>query len=301
MAPAGCLEAAAAAFHFGADAVYTGLKLFSARARAQNLTLDEFHELVGYAHAQTPPRRVFLTLNTLIPEAELPELIRTLYQLQDSLPDAIIVQDLGTAKLIRTVLPQVPLHASTQMAIRNAEGIQLLKTIGFERIILARELTLAQLKHIRQQHPDIELEVFIHGALCYAWSGQCLLSAIACGESGNRGQCRYICRERFQPLPLQNQCPGNDESARYLFSMKDLELGPSVRELVATGIDSLKIEGRKKSPQYVAAVTAYYRAILNGQTSTGELEAIRSDLQTIFSRPTTKFFLGTGKKDRATP
>lgn len=272
LAPAGDFETALAAFAAGADAVYCGLADFSARAFAKNFTFEELTRLVAYAHAHH--RKVYVTFNTLVDEDDLEKAASSLSRLAEIGPDALIVQDLGLARLCRRHYPELTLHASTQLVAHNLEGVLSLGALGFTRVVLARELSLAEIEAIQKRCGSVELEVFIHGALCYSLSGLCLFGAMTRGRSGNRGTCPYCCRLSH-----------TDESgaSAYPFSMKDLRLGPDARRLVSAGVASLKIEGRMKSPLYVASVTAYYRAILDGTRPRVSL----ADLETVFSRRTT--------------
>jgi U32 family peptidase len=283
LAPAGEADAAYAAFHYGADAVYAGLKRFSARAEAVNLDLKELCRITAYAHSLTPRRRVYAALNTLILQRELGDLVEALAEISQSGVDAVIVQDLGVARVIRTYFPALAIHASTQLAIHNLAGAQTVKTLGARRVTLARELTLAEIRRISAD-AGIETEVFVHGALCYSYSGLCLFSSLLGGRSGNRGKCQYPCREIFQPL--------QDEAseARLPFSMKDLSLAQHIPALREAGVSSLKIEGRKKGPLYVAATTAFYRGILDGTLTGPKMAELEADLKTIFSRPSTGLY-----------
>ena len=282
LAPAGEKASAYAAFAFGADAVYTGLPRFSARAEAVNLSPRDLEEVVAFAHSRPRPRRVYVTLNTLLRDAELPDLLlRSLALCADCGADAVIVQDLGVARLARRHFPALRLHASTQMALHNLEGVRAAARLGFTRVTLARELTLAELRAIAR-HSPVELETFLHGALCYSYSGLCLYSALLRGRSGNRGTCAYPCRDAFRP---------ETGTGGLVFSMKDLAAGGSIPDLVEAGIASLKIEGRKKSPLYVAAAVNYHRKLLDGTFAPGEQESCAHDLRTIFSRPWTGLYL----------
>ena len=284
LAPAGGPEAGYAAFRHGADAVYCGLRAFSARAEAVNFSADELRELIHFAHVQPRRREVFVTLNTLMAEAEIPQFADAICTAAECGADALIVQDLGVARLARTVAPDLPLHASTQMALHNLEGARTAQRWGFSQITLARELTFDEIRVIAAA--GVPVEVFIHGALCYSYSGLCLMSAVRNGRSGNRGRCAYPCRDRYA-------LAGSGENG-LAFSMKDLALGESVRALDAMGVACLKIEGRMKSPLYVAAVTDYYRRILDGAfRSERELREAEEDLQTIFSRKWTRLHSAT--------
>lgn len=280
LAPAGSLEAFFAALESGADAVYCGLTEFSARAKAKNFSLAEAAQLVTYAHQQQ--RKLYVTLNTLLKESELPRLIDALAALDDMAVDGIIIQDLGVWRLARRHFPLLPLHASTQMTIHNAAGVAMLEEMGFSRAVLARELSLAEIRAIRGQ-TAMELEHFVHGALCFSVSGQCLFSSAISGMSGNRGRCAQPCRRRYH---LREQ-PG------YHFSTSDfcaLELLP---DLAAAGIMSFKIEGRMKSADYVARVVAAYRLVLDASAGNRRqaLAEAGEHLALAFGRQTSKGFL----------
>ena len=281
LAPAGSFAAACAALQYGADAIYLGLPRHSARAEAANLDADALRRIVHYAHSLVPRRSVFVTVNTLVYDSELPSVLETLELAAQAGSDALIIQDLGVYRLARRHLPNLPLHASTQMAVHDLEGVRALADLGFARVVLARELSLDEIAAIARQAP-IAVEVFVHGALCYAYSGICLFSALQAGRSGNRGQCAYSCRERFT---------APDGSAAYSFSMRDLALLDRLDDLRRAGAVSLKIEGRMKSPLYVAAVTDLYRRKLDGALSGHEAAGAIADLQTIFSRPWTELHL----------
>ncbi|MBR1777261.1 MAG: U32 family peptidase [Alphaproteobacteria bacterium] len=282
LAPAGQLDSGYAAFAYGADAVYLGLTRFSARAEAENFTPEALIDFVRYAHGLN--KRVLTAVNTIFFEEEKADLIETLQAAADAGADGVIVQDLGTARLIRKYFPSLRLHASTQMAVHNRDGVEALRDLGFKRVVLARELTLEEIKDICRV-PGIEKEVFIHGALCYCYSGLCLFSSLYAGRSANRGKCVYPCRESFHI----------EEEDKHVFSMKDMAQNENVLLLEQAGVDALKIEGRKKSPLYVAAVTDYYRSILDGEKNKAILQEKRDKISCIFSRPTTEFFLKSRK------
>ena len=278
MAPAGGLDAGLAALRYGADAIYLGLPRFSARAEAANFRLEEVEAVTAFAHSLTPRRRVFAAVNTLVLDGELEALIEPLGTLADIGVDALIVQDLGVYRLARRHFPSFRLHASTQMAVHNRAGVDMLKDLGFHRATLARELTLEEIRDCAGV-PDIETEVFIHGALCYAYSGLCLMSSHLTGRSGNRGRCAYLCRDRFE------QDVGR--LSGFLFNMKDLALPDQLTALRAAGVASVKIEGRMKSPLYVAATVNYYRRLLDGPVSPDERAQMEADIRSVFSRPWT--------------
>ena len=282
LAPAGDLEAAYAAFHYGADAIYLGLKRFSARAEAANFSRDELGEIVAFAHAAAPRRSVFVALNTLVSDQEIDAVIENLSVAADMGVDALIAQDLGVIRLVRLYFPGLRLHASTQMTIHNLEGALMARELGMSRVTLARELTLAEIGRIVARS-GLEVEVFIHGALCYSYSGLCLYSSLLRGRSGNRGRCTYPCRECFKG--------GGLTGLTFPFSMKDMALVSEVRGLREAGVRSLKIEGRKKGALYVATATHHYRRILDGVLPDKEREGAEEDLKTVFSRPWTDLYL----------
>ena len=279
LAPVGNFQTALAAFAAGADAVYCGLSDFSARAFAENLSPEELRDLVAYARANG--KKVYVTFNTVIDELGFDEAVERLAALEEIGPDALIVQDLGVARIVRKYFPGLALHASTQLVAHNLEGVLALGELGFTRVVLARELSLDEIASIARRCGAIELETFIHGALCYSLSGLCLYGAMEKDRSGNRGKCPYCCRMAHD--------------GKYPFSMKDLRLGEDVRKLVDAGVASLKIEGRMKSDLYVASVTKYYRQILGGGDPGTGRRVTLSDLETVFSRRTTKLrFDGRG-------
>lgn len=282
LSPAGNIEAAYAALFYGADALYLGLKSFSARATAENFSVEELDEITAYAHSLK--RKVYVTVNTLIQQCELPELLKTLDACSRCHVDAVILQDLGVAHLIKTQYPELAMHASTQMAVHNLEGALFLKNCGFSRIVLARELSLFEINNIAL-NASVETEVFIHGALCYSYSGLCQFSSLEYAKSANRGKCLYPCRALFE----------TDHQTEHLFSMKDMALEENVLKLKAS---SFKIEGRKKSPLYVAAVTDYYRHILDGSKPDKQKA---ENIKQIFSRPWCTFHVTSHAKDIVDP
>lgn len=282
LSPAGSFEAACAAFAFGADAVYLGLAEHSARAEAVNFTEAELESVCAYAHSLSPRRCVYVAVNTLVRDSELEGVARAIAVIAESGCDGIIVQDAAVAAMARRFFPALPIHASTQMCVHNVEGAMAAREMGFSRVVLARELTFGEIREI-DSASGIETEVFIQGALCYGYSGECLFSALATGRSGNRGECAYCCRGRFST---------SDGRESFPFSMRDLSLDRHVALLRDAGIRSLKIEGRMKSPLYVAAATRLYRLILDGAADR-EISEARDDLKTVFSRPaTTLYFNG---------
>lgn len=259
LAPAGSLEALKAAVENGADAVYIGGSQFSARQKAENFSPEQMVEGIAYAHQRGS--KVHVAVNTLLRNEEIGDFIAYAYQLAELQVDAVIIQDLGAAHLLRESLPQLPLHASTQMAVHNAAGVQFLQQQGFERVVLARETSLDNIRQIKVTN-DVELEVFVHGALCVSYSGQCLLSSMIGGRSGNRGLCAQPCRMKYQLL----DDAGNEYKAKdgdYLLSTRDLNMLEHLPELLDAGVTSLKIEGRMKRPEYVATVIRHYRQAID--------------------------------------
>ena len=276
LSPAGDFMTAIAAFDAGADAVYCGLDNHSARAFAANFSVRELRELIRVAHSRG--KKVYVAFNTVIDECDMENAIDELASLADARPDALIVQDLGVARICRNHFPELELHASTQLVAHNLEGVMALGRLGFSRVVLSRELSLEEIAAIAKRCGNIELECFIHGALCYSISGLCLFSAIEKGRSGNRGRCAYCCRQQY----------ANEKGEKTLpFSMRDLRLGAEAAKLVECGVSSLKIEGRMKNELYVASVTKYYRDILDRAPKRSVSE---SDLETVFSRRTTQLY-----------
>ena len=254
LAPARDLECGIAAVNHGADAVYIGAPRFGARAAAGN-SLADVERLIRHAHLFGV--RVYIALNTLFFDSELDEAVRLTHQLYDIGADALIIQDMG---LLECGLPPIPLHASTQTNNRTPEKVRFLEEVGFRQVVLARELSLGQIRAIRQQ-TSVPLECFIHGALCVSYSGQCYISEQVSSRSGNRGECAQFCRHRYT---LRDGMGRIVEQDRYLLSLKDLDLSAHVGELIEAGVSSFKIEGRLKDSVYVKNVTAHYRLLLDG-------------------------------------
>ncbi len=270
LAPAGSPEAFRAAIAAGADAVYLSGKRFGARKFAANFSDAEIEESVGYAHARGV--RVYVTVNTLIHDREIAATADYLIWLYSIGVDAVLIQDIGIAALAREIIPELVIHASTQMTIHNAEGVLWAAEQGFSRVVLARELALAEVERIAHDTRDtgVGLEVFAHGALCYGYSGQCLLSSVIGGRSGNRGMCAQPCRKPYTLVTATTDHygrPGTVQAlparGQYLLSPKDLCTYRHLPALAASPIVSLKIEGRMKSAEYVAVVVSAYRRALD--------------------------------------
>lgn len=295
LAPGGSFLAAYHAIAAGADGVYLGLREFSARRAAANFDFEQLARIRGLAGERG--RRVYVALNTVVRDGELGRVGELLARLEALAVDGVIVQDLGVAALARRLFPSIALHASTQMAVHNGAGLAELVRLGFRRAILARELTLAEIADLRRARPDLELEVFVHGALCYSFSGVCLASWALTGRSGNRGDCAQICRGRFE----RPGAAGSGAAARSseppasatCFSCRDLFLGRDALELARLGIDAFKIEGRMKSPEYAAATVRLYRAVLDeGEALDGaRYDRLVRDAQAAFAREPTSGWL----------
>lgn len=257
LAPAGGLEAFIAAVENGADAVYLGARAFSARGYASNFSEKELEEAIDYAHLRGV--KVYVTVNTLLKDEEVENALKLLSWLREIGTDAIIIQDLGLISLARKYLPDLSLHASTQMTLHNSEGVEFAKKMGIERAVLSRECSLEEIKRIKEK-TETEIEVFIHGALCISYSGQCLLSSLIGGRSGNRGFCAQPCRKKYRLY-----CEGKQikTTGSYLLSPKDLNTTAGLGALIKAGIESFKIEGRMKRPEYVAGVVRIYRHLID--------------------------------------
>jgi putative protease len=290
LAPAGTLEAVYAAVANGADAVYLGAERFNARDDGAQLTLDELEQACGVAHAHGA--RVYLTFNILFKQSELRDALLHLGECVDRGIDAAIMQDIGAMRLVQRVYPALEIHGSTQTTVHDGSGARVLRDMGVGRVVLARENTLEDLRAIRDAVPDLELESFIHGALCIAYSGQCFMSGMISERSANRGACAQSCRKDYV---LTDEVTGAELDRGYLISARDLAAGEHLEHLAELGIHTLKIEGRKKRPEYVATVTKAYRTFLDrlgeGRWSP-PTEAEMEPLVQIYSRGFTGGMLG---------
>ncbi|MBV6520883.1 MAG: hypothetical protein MNPFHGCM_01002 [Gemmatimonadaceae bacterium] len=282
LAPAGSLDAVRAAVANGANAIYLGVEKFNARDEGAQLSMAELEIACATAHSRGV--RIYLTLNTLIKPAELDDALRHLGACIDAGIDAAIVQDIGLVSLIRRVYPGFELHGSTQMTVHDADGARLMSDIGVHRVVLARENTLNDIRAIRDAVPDLGLESFVHGALCISYSGQCLMSGMISERSANRGACAQACRKDYI---LRDAATRAELDRGYLISARDLAAHDHLGELAQEGIGCLKIEGRKKKPEYVATVTHGYRTFLDrlasGSDGLPSPEEVRPLVQ-IFSR-----------------
>lgn len=275
LCPAGNLESLEAALHFGADAVYGGMRQFGLRAFAGNFDEEALTQAVEKMHGAG--KKFYLTMNIFPFDDQLDDFIAAAKAARDIGVDAAIVSDLGAIAALRREVPDLPLHVSTQASTVNAEAVRVYRDMGCERVILARETSIARAKEIIRRVPEMEIETFVHGASCMAYSGRCLLSAAMAGRSGNQGECAQPCRWHYSVV--EEKRPGEympvceDENGTYIFSAHDLNLMPLLPELTDAGIKSLKIEGRMKTAYYVATVTAAYRRALDLLADGGDFAA----------------------------
>ena len=262
LAPAGSLDAVRAALGNGADAIYLGVDRFNARDEGAQLTLDDLEQACRLAHAHGRGARIYLTFNILFKPAELHDALHHLGECIDRGIDAAIVQDLGAVRLIHTVYPGLEIHGSTQMTVHDEHGARVLRELGCDRVVLARENTLDDIRAIRRAVPELALESFVHGALCIAYSGQCYMSGMISERSANRGSCAQSCRKDY--VLADAATGGGAELDRgYLISARDLGAWEHLADIADAGIHTLKVEGRKKKPEYVATVTHGYREFLD--------------------------------------
>lgn len=290
LAPAQNLACAKAAIIYGADAVYIGANSFGARKNASN-NLEDIKELVNFAHKYNV--KIYVTVNTILNDNELKEAEKLINELYKIKVDALIIQDMG---LLELNLPPIELHASTQCNIRTLEKVKFFEDIGIKRAVLARELSLEKIKEIKQ-NTNIELECFIHGALCVSYSGNCYMSAYIGGRSANRGECAQACRKKYS---ITNEKGNFIIKDKYLLSLKDLCLKDYIKELVDTGVKSFKIEGRLKDETYVKNVVLYYRKLLDEFDKTSDgiiLSDFEPDINKTFNRGYTTYFIEKNKYD----
>ena len=276
LAPAGSLKTLKAVIHAGADAVYLGGSMFGARAYANNFNEEELLEAIRFGHIHG--RKIILAVNTLLKEYELGQLYDYLHPYYEAGLDAVIVQDMGVMEFIKTHFPNLPIHTSTQMTITNVEGARLLKEQGVERVVTAREMSLEEIQRIHDE-VGVELESFIHGALCYCYSGQCLFSSIIGGRSGNRGRCAQPCRLSYEVLQGEKSLTGHH--ATPILSLKDMCTLPFLYELADHGVYSFKIEGRMKTPEYAAGVVSIYRKYMDSYLDGSRISVEKKDIRAL--------------------
>src|SRR5688572_9965552 len=291
LAPAGDRECIRAAIENGADAVYFGLDTgFNARARAKNFDPAELPEIVRELHRRG--LKGYVTLNTLVFPSELPQVETLVRQVAAAGVDAVLVQDLGLVRLIREICPDLPIHASTQMTLTSSQSIAAALELGVERVVLARECSIKEIRRIARETP-MPLEVFVHGALCVAYSGQCLTSESLGGRSANRGQCAQACR-----LPYDLTCDGKEidlGEQKYLLSPQDLAAFDLIPQLIEAGVCSFKIEGRLKTPEYVANIVRHYRQAIDSALAGNPVQFMPRDVEAMelsFSRGFSPGWLG---------
>lgn len=288
LAPAGNMENLKYAVMAGCDAVYLGLKKFGARAFSSNFSDNEFIEAVNYCHLYGV--KVYVTLNTIIYDYEVEDFLKTVDFIHKNNVDAVLIQDLGMLDLVRKTYPNLEVHASTQMHIHNLDGVKVLEKLGIKRAVLARETSIDTIKYIKE-NSNIELEVFVHGALCVSYSGECLMSKFIGGRSGNRGECAGACRLSYDVVDCNNNILNKN---KYPISTKDLNTIYYIDKLIESGVASLKIEGRMKSKEYVYMVVKLYRDTIDNYYKTGKVIVNEDDLlklKKIFNREYTKGFL----------
>lgn len=278
LAPAGSFEKLKTALNFGADAVYLGGKSFSLRSFSENFTAEELREGIRYAHERG--RKVYVTVNIFAKNADFPALSDALAYLQEIGADAALVTDPGVFSLAKKVAPKLNLHISTQANTTNQYAAKFWQEQGAERVVLARELSLAEIAQIHAYCPDLQLEAFIHGAMCISYSGRCLLSNYLAGRDSNRGACVQACRWKYTVRAQREESAQGgelevqeDERGTYLLNSKDLNMLPYLDELAKAGVCSFKIEGRMKSSYYLATVVNAYRRVLDGTLSVAEAQA----------------------------
>ena len=303
LSPAGNLEKLKFAIDFGADAVYLGGKVFDLRAKAGNFSLEEMAKGIEYAHKRG--KKVYVTLNAFARNNDFKELEKFIKEVKELKPDAFIVSDLGVLTTVKEVAPEIDVHISTQANVTNYRAVEVLKNLGAKRIVLARELSLEEIREIKEKVPEMEVEVFVHGAMCMAYSGRCLLSNYLSYRNSNRGECSQSCRWKY--YLVEEKRPGEfipieeDEHGTYIFNSKDLCALPVLDELIDAGVDSLKIEGRMKSSYYVAVTTSVYRRAVDllledKEAFRKELPHLLEELEKVSHRPYTLGFLKGGNE-----
>ena len=287
LAPVGSMESLKAALAAGCDAVYLSGKMYGARAFANNFSDEELVNAINLCHLYGV--KVYITVNTLIFDDEVDTFLNYIEYIHSIGVDAVIMQDLGMMDLVRKTYPNLEIHASTQAHIHNLDGTKLMEKLGIKRVVLARETPIELIREIKD-NTNIELEIFVHGALCISYSGQCLMSSLIGGRSGNRGTCAQCCRQPYDLIKDGKKI----NKDKYLLSAKDLNTIFNIDKLIDIGVDSLKIEGRMKRPEYVYTVVSLYRKAIDSYIDTGIIDIKDSDikeLKKIFNRKFTKGFI----------
>jgi len=294
LSPAGNIESFEAALKGKANAIYMGLENFNARAMAENFSIDDYKKCILKAHILNV--KIYLTINTLIFDNEVEDALKIVLELYNVGLDAVIIQDIGLATKIHELVPDLPLHASTQMSVYSLEQVKFLEsTIGFKRVVLAREITFDEIKYIKE-NTNIELEVFVHGALCVSFSGQCLMSKMIGDRSANRGSCAQPCRKRYSIVDKNNNVL---VKPAYILSKKDTYGLEYINKLKDIGITSLKIEGRNRTPEYVYTVTSTYRKYLDENKTQIEISDVKSIMQVFNRSGLCKNYLENVKKEES--
>ncbi|MBQ2946225.1 MAG: U32 family peptidase [Bacilli bacterium] len=296
LAPVGNMECLSAAINAGCDAVYLAGKSFGARSFAGNFSKEELEVAINTCHLYGV--KVYITVNTIIYDVEVDRFMEYIDYIHKIGVDAVIMQDIGMIDLVRKIYPNLEIHASTQANIHNLEGVKLCEELGIKRVVLARETPIELVKEIKQK-TNAEIEIFVHGALCMSYSGECLMSALIGNRSGNRGTCAQICRQPYS-LEINGKVVSSNE---YLLSTKDLNILDNIGELIECGVNSLKIEGRMKRPEYVYLVTSMYRKAIDNYVKYKETKITdtdMSDLKKLFNRYFTKGFLFNEHNDNFT-
>jgi len=302
LAPVGNRENFFAAMEAGADAVYVGAPGFNARNLARDLKLEEIGAMVEYCHAEE--KKLYIAANSLVLERELPLVIKNIALLQELAPDGLIVQDLGIASLVKDYFPDLRLRASTLMTANNSDSVKFLANLGFDHVVLARELTLKEIATISDRCRGTELEVFVHGAMCFSYSGLCLFSSYLGGKSGLRGRCVQPCRRSYSPVSKSRKKSGQKRTGGYIFSMNDLCGFEALAELYDAGVSSFKIEGRLRSAHYVKHIVKAYRLVLDSSAENRAEAVSEAKLladQAMSRKVTSGYFFSPQPADAITP
>jgi len=296
LAPVGSLESLHAAVQNGADAVYLSGKNFGARQYASNFSYEEIEEAVRYCHIRDVS--VYITVNTLVKNSELEDIKKHIGRLYSADVDGIIVQDLGLIEFVKAHYPDLELHSSTQMSIHNIKDMEFAEKAGMSRVVLAREMSFEEIKWIKSQS-DMEIEVFVHGALCISYSGQCLMSSMIGGRSGNRGRCAQPCRQMYDLMDMDEERAVKSPKGQFILSPQELNTLENINDFLAVGVESLKIEGRMKRPEYVAIVVRAYRKAIDAFYAGEEFDPkpYIKEIESVFNRDFTKGHLFNDKRE----
>lgn len=292
--PAGSKEKLFYAINFGADAVYCGSKQFNLRAKGDNFTFDELKEATNFCH--TKGKKIYITVNIFAHNRDFEGLKKLLIFLEKTGVDAVIISDIGVLSLCKEFSPSIPIHISTQANVSSLQSAEMWLSLGAKRVILARELSLAEISEIKSKLPELELEIFVHGAMCIAYSGRCLMSAFLNNRFANRGECSHVCRWNFAVTEKKRNGQyfdiNEDDYGSYIMNSKDLCLVQEIPKIMESGVDSIKIEGRMKSNYYVANTTRIYKkALILAKENIQQPQKLIKELKKVSHRPYTKGFL----------